>query len=364
MVQPKIPPTTTTAKPLPKNNFYNEACSGCFLTNGNGKPKGINGADGKTVKSDIRPLSKALPNAGSSSSSAGKPSTGNIFDTQHAPVLLSTTELPENLLNLPLIPTVAFKDLNELKSAVIAPLTFETKEFSLNTAKNKEAGRDHVLNVNPLALAPKIVAEVMANGNIMKTQSLALKDVVKTPMIIASTKTTQLHNAPHNQILHQNQALSNLNNNAHLFTGKPKTFTNIPNASKTKSITFLKQDLPTTDNILSKTPSTNSLKPQVDSSETNSLQNSLEPPSDSETQGNVLQNPVVVQPTTFNKNSAKETVQKPTNIKPSNTRNTSTPTTVQKTQQTPSNTNKLPTTYTSTPTSTASKDTNQTNILK
>ncbi|XP_046809205.1 protein lethal(3)malignant blood neoplasm 1 isoform X6 [Lucilia cuprina] len=65
MVQPKIAPTTTTtAKPLPKHNFNTEACSGCFLTNGNNKPKGLNGIESKTVKNDIRPLSKSLSTSG------------------------------------------------------------------------------------------------------------------------------------------------------------------------------------------------------------------------------------------------------------------------------------------------------------
>ncbi|KAM7357068.1 lethal (3) malignant blood neoplasm isoform 3-T3 [Cochliomyia hominivorax] len=76
MVQPKIPPktttTTTTRKPLPKYNFNNEACSGCFLTNGNNKPKAVNGLEEKPLKSEIRPLSKTFNNQGSSSAAIPK----------------------------------------------------------------------------------------------------------------------------------------------------------------------------------------------------------------------------------------------------------------------------------------------------
>lgn len=83
MVQPKVPittTTTTTRKPLPKYNFNTMACSGCFLSNGNDKPKGLDGPTGKTGKNDIRPLSKPLPSQGNGSEgpkTENKPSTGN-----------------------------------------------------------------------------------------------------------------------------------------------------------------------------------------------------------------------------------------------------------------------------------------------
>ncbi|XP_073836031.1 lethal (3) malignant blood neoplasm [Musca autumnalis] len=81
-VKPKASPTTTTEKPkqdLARHNFYNEACSGCFLTNGNKEPAG----SGETPKTGIRTLSKELPSSGTNSGSkaivpktnAGKPNT-------------------------------------------------------------------------------------------------------------------------------------------------------------------------------------------------------------------------------------------------------------------------------------------------
>ncbi|XP_037944672.1 protein lethal(3)malignant blood neoplasm 1 [Teleopsis dalmanni] len=58
VVVPKQSPiTTTTPKPLPKHNFYQEACSGCFLKNGNGKQPATQDANKKT---EIRPLSKPI----------------------------------------------------------------------------------------------------------------------------------------------------------------------------------------------------------------------------------------------------------------------------------------------------------------
>lgn len=87
-VKPKPKPSTTTAKPkedLPHHNFYNEACSGCFLSNGKKEPAKPKGS-GETPKTGIRTLSKELPNAspdkasGTKTTAGGKPSvTGNIF---------------------------------------------------------------------------------------------------------------------------------------------------------------------------------------------------------------------------------------------------------------------------------------------
>ncbi|XP_046809202.1 protein lethal(3)malignant blood neoplasm 1 isoform X3 [Lucilia cuprina] len=83
MVQPKIAPTTTTtAKPLPKHNFNTEACSGCFLTNGNNKPKGLNGIESKTVKNDIRPLSKSLSTSGTNAAVNPKIPNKNVGAAQ------------------------------------------------------------------------------------------------------------------------------------------------------------------------------------------------------------------------------------------------------------------------------------------
>lgn len=87
-VKPKPKPSTTTAKPkedLPHHNFYNEACSGCFLSNGKKEPAKPKGS-GETPKTGIRTLSKELPNSspdkasGTKTTAGGKPSvTGNIF---------------------------------------------------------------------------------------------------------------------------------------------------------------------------------------------------------------------------------------------------------------------------------------------
>ncbi|XP_037812031.1 protein lethal(3)malignant blood neoplasm 1 isoform X6 [Lucilia sericata] len=83
MVQPKIAPTTTTtAKPLAKHNFNTEACSGCFLTNGNNKPKGLNGIESKTVKNDIRPLSKSLPSPSANAAANPKIPNKNVGAAQ------------------------------------------------------------------------------------------------------------------------------------------------------------------------------------------------------------------------------------------------------------------------------------------
>lgn len=85
MVQPKMPPqtttTTTTPKPLPRHNFNTQACSGCFLTNGNNKPGSSNAVGDNAKKTDTRPLSKAVPSSSAVSASnfdAGKKNPSGI----------------------------------------------------------------------------------------------------------------------------------------------------------------------------------------------------------------------------------------------------------------------------------------------
>ncbi|XP_058976709.1 protein lethal(3)malignant blood neoplasm 1-like isoform X2 [Musca domestica] len=77
-VKPKPKPSTTTAKPkedLPHHNFYNEACSGCFLSNGKKEPAKPKGS-GETPKTGIRTLSKELPNSSPDKSSGTKTTAG------------------------------------------------------------------------------------------------------------------------------------------------------------------------------------------------------------------------------------------------------------------------------------------------
>ncbi|XP_075162212.1 lethal (3) malignant blood neoplasm isoform X2 [Haematobia irritans] len=65
---------TTTVKPkqdLPRHNFYNEGCSGCFLNNADDEPKNKNAGD--SSKTGIRPLSKTF--SGSNSSKNNIPAT-------------------------------------------------------------------------------------------------------------------------------------------------------------------------------------------------------------------------------------------------------------------------------------------------
>ncbi|XP_011291838.2 protein lethal(3)malignant blood neoplasm 1 isoform X1 [Musca domestica] len=77
-VKPKPKPSTTTAKPkedLPHHNFYNEACSGCFLSNGKKEPAKPKGS-GETPKTGIRTLSKELPNSSPDKASGTKTTAG------------------------------------------------------------------------------------------------------------------------------------------------------------------------------------------------------------------------------------------------------------------------------------------------
>ncbi|KAM7357066.1 lethal (3) malignant blood neoplasm isoform 1-T1 [Cochliomyia hominivorax] len=279
MVQPKIPPktttTTTTRKPLPKYNFNNEACSGCFLTNGNNKPKAVNGLEEKPLKSEIRPLSKTFNNQGSSSAAIPK-----------VPNQIPSTE--------PLV----FEDLNALKTAVIEqqinPLTLAS--LVLEDQKMK-----------PLILAPKIMAAVMLKEKEIKTKTLLLKDKVKTMALTVNTDlkdNTQAHKAPHIQHLHPTpiKALSNLknknnninrsnNNDTPLITDATTLVVdNVLKASKIKSINFLNHELnlPTNtakqENTLFQTPQVTT-DTKLNEILENSLQNSLEPPLETENSG-------------------------------------------------------------------------------
>ncbi|TMW41430.1 hypothetical protein DOY81_013490 [Sarcophaga bullata] len=144
MVQPKIPVTTTTTtrKPLPKHNFNTEACSGCFLTNGNNKPKGLDGTAGKTGKNDIRPLSKPLSSSGSDPvgpNSSNKPSSGNKFVAQKIENNFLHSNQKDTNLKALIAQSLALSEL--MKQANIAKAhsipattkTKDTKEYANNS---------------------------------------------------------------------------------------------------------------------------------------------------------------------------------------------------------------------------------------
>ncbi|XP_065360039.1 mucin-2 [Calliphora vicina] len=208
MVKPKIPPTTTTTpKPLARHNFNTEACSGCFLTNGNNKPKGINGIDAKTGKSDIRPLSKSLPSPGSNSAANNKspnnnPATGKISDLngEHSLLTFKSNEkvIKQNTL---LTKSLEFKDFTALKNAVKTQQLFSTKPSTLAPNKvvstalimalDKVGSTTSALAHNKIVTTPSTLAPITTPFNlapkkiVSTTSTLAPNKSITTPSILA-----------------------------------------------------------------------------------------------------------------------------------------------------------------------------------
>ncbi|XP_037812027.1 protein lethal(3)malignant blood neoplasm 1 isoform X2 [Lucilia sericata] len=198
MVQPKIAPTTTTtAKPLAKHNFNTEACSGCFLTNGNNKPKGLNGIESKTVKNDIRPLSKSLPSP--SANAAANPKipnknvgAGKLYSLNGENVLLTFNANKKPIkLNTPVTENVAFKDLVELQNAVKNQQLFSTTPSSV--APSRAYLTPNNINTKPLAIAaPKV--DMTLSTFVPSVSILALNKFVSTPSNL--TPNTEHTNPP------------------------------------------------------------------------------------------------------------------------------------------------------------------------
>ncbi|KNC23511.1 Protein lethal(3)malignant blood neoplasm 1 [Lucilia cuprina] len=185
MVQPKIAPTTTTtAKPLPKHNFNTEACSGCFLTNGNNKPKGLNGIESKTVKNDIRPLSKSLSTSGTNAAVNPKipnknVGAGKLYDLNGENVLLTFNANEKAIkLSKPVTETLAFNDLVELQNAVRNQQLFKTTPSSV--APSRAYLTPNNINTKPTAVtAPKVAMTLSTFAP--SVSILALNKFVSTP---------------------------------------------------------------------------------------------------------------------------------------------------------------------------------------
>ena len=195
MVQPKIPVTTTTTtrKPLAKHNFNTEACSGCFLTNGNNKPKGLDGTAGKTGKNDIRPLSKSLPSAGSAPAGpqvSNKPSSGNKFVAQKENDFLALhLNQKDTNLNALVAQSLAMRELVQQKN-IAKKVQFNTPSTPATT-KTKETKEYENISQNPLN-KQKIIHNSHTHTNAQKTNTLFAP---RAPQI-------SLHNVPAVQHLH------------------------------------------------------------------------------------------------------------------------------------------------------------------
>ncbi|XP_061394841.1 protein lethal(3)malignant blood neoplasm 1 [Musca vetustissima] len=221
-VKPKpTPTTTTTAKPkedLPHHNFYNEACSGCFLSNGKkdaAKPQG----SGETPKTGIRTLSKELPNSTGQSDNVPNSSPGKTNTAGGGKTTTPTTKVTLTQTNIkPHIETFGFNTPTTTKVVTKpskSPQPLDTKGFkNTNTPKTtattqtKQTPQSVETKGSKDSFTPKQTAPTTTNlastqtkKTPQPTQTKGFKDSIipKTPTATATssqTKTTE-HTTPH-----------------------------------------------------------------------------------------------------------------------------------------------------------------------